>query len=145
MTPTDPCTPQSWPGTGEGFGPRELGPFGPSELARYAAASGDDNPLHLDAAIAKAAGLDAPPVQGMLMMSWLEPAILGWRDDLEVTRLAAKFLRPVLEGESISVSGRVVRSTAAEIVLRLTVRRADGEIAVLSEATATALRDEAAA
>jgi acyl dehydratase len=130
---------------GESFGPWDFGPFGPSELARYAAASGDSNPLHLDPAIAKAAGLQARPVQGMLMMSCLEPAILRWRDDLEVGVLAAKFLRPVLETATITVSGRVVRASAAELVLRLTVRRADGEIVVLGEATARAAPEMAVA
>jgi len=148
MTSFEPSAQRDWPSTGEGFGPWEFGPFAPPEIARYAAASGDDNPLHLDEAIAKAAGLDAPPVQGMLMMSCLEPAILRWRDDLEITTLAAKFLRPVLAGETITVSGRVVRVSAAgapELVLRVTLRRADGEIAVLAEATAISAPATAAA
>lgn len=136
MKSSEPSTSGDWPRTGEGFGPREFGPFGPADLARYASASGDDNPLHLDRSVAHAAGLEAPPIQGMLMMSCLEPAILHWRGDLAVTKLAAKFLRPVLEGETISVTGRVVRSTSAEVVLRLTIRRADGEVAALGEATA---------
>jgi acyl dehydratase len=139
MTTFEQSAERGWPCTGESFGPWELGPFGPLELARYAAASGDDNPLHLDAAIATAAGLEAPPVQGMLMMSCLEPAISRWRGDLEIQRLAAKFLRPVLAGEALTVSGRVVRASAAgvrELVLRVTLRRADGEIVVLAEATA---------
>jgi acyl dehydratase len=139
---------RDWPTTGASFGPWEFRPFEQSALALYAAASGDDNPLHLDGAIAKAAGLDAPPVQGMLMMSCLEPAVLRWRDDLQIEKLAAKFLRPVLAGETIAVSGRVVRSSttvAAELILRLTLRRADGEIAVLAEATATRRPEKAAA
>lgn len=148
MNAFDPILSHHWPKTGAGFGPWDFGPFGSVELARYAAASGDDNPLHLDPMIAKAAGLEAPPVQGMLMMSCLEPAILRWRDDLAITKLSAKFLRPVLAGETIAVSGRVVRASAAgtpEVVLRLTVRRADGEIAVLAEATASAAPAKAAA
>jgi 3-hydroxybutyryl-CoA dehydratase len=140
MMPAEPSTYRDWPKTGEGFGPLEFGPFGRAELALYAAASGDDNPLHLDDAIATAAGLEAPPVQGMLMASCLEPAVLLWRGDLAVTGLAVKFLRPVLAGETIDVSGRVVRAAttaAPELVLRLTVRNRAGEIAVLAEATAT--------
>jgi acyl dehydratase len=148
MKASEPTHSRDWPTTGASFGPSEFGPFGPSALVRYAAASGDDNPLHLDGAIATAAGLDAPPVQGMLMMSCLEPAVLRWRDDLRIEKLAAKFLRPVLAGETIAVSGRVVRSSttvAAELILRLTLRRADGEIAVLAEATATRRPEKAAA
>jgi acyl dehydratase len=128
---------RDWPATGATFGPREFGPFGAFDLSRYAEVSGDDNPLHLDPTIAAAAGLAAPPVQGMLTMSCLEPAILLWRDDLAVGTLTAKFLRPVLVDETIAVSGRVVRAGESELVLRLTVRRADGEIVVLGEARVT--------
>jgi acyl dehydratase len=140
----EPSASRGRPSNGDGFGPFDFGPFGGAELARYAEVSGDDNPLHLDGAIAKAAGLDAPPVQGMLMMSCLEPAILRWRRDLAISKLATKFLRPVLAGEAIAVSGRVVKSGGHELVLRLTVRRADGEIALLAEATLAAPPDEAA-
>jgi acyl dehydratase len=139
MKADEPSPIEDWPITGANFGPWDYGPFGTPEVVRYAAASGDDNPLHLDGAIAKAAGLDAPPVQGMLMLSCLEPAVRRWREDLRMEKLAAKFLRPVLAGESIAVSGRVVKSNASpgpELILRLTIRRADGEIAVLAEATA---------
>lgn len=128
-------SPAGWPATGTSFGPWDFGPFGPEVLTRYAEVSGDDNPLHLDIAVATAAGLEAPPIQGMLMMSCLEPAVRRWRDDLDIVGLSAKFLRPVLTGERIEISGRVVRSTPAELVLRLTTRRADGEVAMLAEAT----------
>lgn len=129
--------PDDWPPAGQEFGPVNFGPFGPSDLVRYAAASGDDNPLHLDAAIAKAAGLDAPPVHGMLMMSCFEPAIAAWRPDLAIARLSAKFLRPVLSGESIAILGRVVRSGwdgRPQLVLRLTARGVDGALSILGEA-----------
>jgi len=145
MTFSQSAISRDWPQTGAGFGPFDFGPFGEAEIARYASASGDDNPLHLDAAIAAAAGLAAPPVQGMLLTSCLEPAILRWRDDLVITALSAKFLRPVLAGEKIAVQGRVVRSGAFELVLRLTLRNGASEIAVLAEARATAARATSAA
>ena len=139
MTASQPnATPADWPTKGQEFGPTDFGPFGPDALARYAAASGDTNPLHLDEAVAKAAGLDAPPVHGMFMMSCFEPAIRAWRPDLVVARLSAKFLRPVLSGQGFTLSGRVVRSTEAprpEAILRLTARGMDGTLAIMGEAT----------
>jgi acyl dehydratase len=55
--------------------PKELalssGPIGALELALFAAASGDHNPLHLDADVARAAGFDRPVVHGMLTMAWV--------------------------------------------------------------------------
>ena len=44
-------------------------PVSAVDLALYAAASGDHNPLHLDAETARAAGFDSPVVHGMLTMA----------------------------------------------------------------------------
>ncbi len=41
------------------------------DLVRYAAASGDFNPIHFDHAAARAAGLDGVVVHGLLMAAWL--------------------------------------------------------------------------
>jgi len=128
----------NWPKVGDEIGPRRFGPFDLERLARYAAVSGDDNPLHLDQDVAVAAGLKAPPIHGMLMLSCLEPALREWRSDIAIEKLSAKFLRPVLAGESISISGRVVRSSREgrpRLVLRLFARGPESELAVLAEAT----------
>jgi acyl dehydratase len=127
-----------WPVAGDEMRPRLFGPFDLDRLAGYAAVSGDDNPLHLDQAVAIAAGLAAPPVHGMLMLSCFEPALMDWRRDIRVAKLSGKFLRPVLAGESISVSGRVVRSNREgrpELVMRLMARGPGRDLAILAEAT----------
>lgn len=43
--------------------------IGPVQLALFAAASGDHNPLHLDAEVARQAGFERPIVHGMLSMA----------------------------------------------------------------------------
>jgi acyl dehydratase len=129
--------PQDWPKAGEEIDARNFGPFTREALARYAAVSGDDNPLHLDPDVAKAAGLAGPPVHGMLMLSCFEPVIMGWRQDLFIARLSAKFLRPVLAGEGIRVLGRVLRSERVprpELILRLTARGPNDDLVILAEA-----------
>jgi acyl dehydratase len=127
-----------WPKAGLQIPPREFGPFDREALARYATASGDENPLHFDADAARAAGLADTPVHGMLMLSCFEPFLREWRSDVLVTRLSAKFLSPVLAGEGIRISGRVVRSRGnprPELILRLTARTPSNELAILAEAT----------
>jgi len=47
------------------------GPVTAVDLAIYAAASGDLNPLHLDDAVARTAGFDQPLVHGMLTMAYV--------------------------------------------------------------------------
>ncbi len=44
-------------------------PVTPVQLALFAAASGDHNPLHLDPAFARQAGFERPVVHGMLTMA----------------------------------------------------------------------------
>lgn len=44
-------------------------PISPLQLALFAAASGDHNPLHLDPEVARRAGFERPVVHGMLTMA----------------------------------------------------------------------------
>ena len=60
------------PAAGERMPERTIGPFTMSDLAAYAEVSGDTNPLHLDAEIARSVGLAAPPVHGMLLLASLD-------------------------------------------------------------------------
>jgi acyl dehydratase len=130
--------PPDWPEAGDEIGAQNFGPFAREVLSRYAAVSGDDNPLHLDPDAARAVGLAGPPVHGMLMLSCFEPLIMRWRRDLFIARLSGKFLRPVLAGEGIRVSGRVMRRRDVprpELTLRLIVRAQNNDLAILGEAT----------
>ncbi|MGP8231984.1 MAG: MaoC family dehydratase [Methylovirgula sp.] len=126
------------PKAGDKLPPQTFGPFDMPRLARYADVSGDTNPIHLDAALAQQAGLAAPPVQGMLLMSAFEPALSAWQPGLVLQRLSAKFLRPVLAGESIIVSGRVGDVAGGRATLRLMAHNAQREIVVLGEAVLVA-------
>lgn len=111
--------------------------FDLADLRRYAEVSGDDNPIHLDAALARQAGLEAPPVHGMLLMSCFEPALEAWRPDLILRRLSAKFLRPIFAGECVEISGRVVEVGEGEtsrVLLRLLAHSERREIVILAEA-----------
>lgn len=116
------------PWQGEAIAPRRFGPFPAAAVAAYAAASADDNPLHSDPALAARAGLARPPIHGMLIMGCFESYLAQWRPGATIRKLSAKFIRPVLVGEAIEVSAKVVKATPGEpAVLRLTVKRhADG-------------------
>ncbi len=127
-----------WPKVGATIGNMEFGPFAQDDLERYAGASGDDNPLHLEPAAAAAVGLEAPLVHGMLMMSCFEPALRRWRQDIVICKLSGKFLRPVFVGGAIVVAGRVARARLdphPELMLRLTAHGPNGDLAILAEAT----------
>ncbi|MBO0733697.1 MAG: MaoC family dehydratase [Methylocapsa sp.] len=130
--------PLSLPELGQRIAPRVFGPFAREALALYAAASGDNNPLHLDPSAAKSAGLQDTPVHGMLMFACFEPYLSGWRPDLFIARLSCKFLRPVFAGEGITISGRVVGKAPApgkEIIVRLMARAPNHDLALVGEAS----------
>jgi acyl dehydratase len=123
---------------GETIAPRRFGPFGPDALSAYALASGDDNPLHVDPAIAAKAGLARPPIHGMLIMGCFETYLGDWRPDAVVTRIAGKFIKPVLVGTGFEIAGKVVQATAdAPAVLRLMVKGDDDALVCLAEAFVT--------
>jgi acyl dehydratase len=128
----------AWPKVGEKLPARAFGPFLQEDLNVYAAASGDDNPIHLDADLARRLGLEAPPVQGMLVMSCFEPAIAAWRRDLRVAQLAAKFAQPLLCGDRVEISGRIVQvrdGDAPRAIMRLIAHSSQKALVVLAEAT----------
>jgi acyl dehydratase len=112
-----------------------IGPFDAPALQRYATVSGDDNPLHLDDALASKIGLSAPPVHGMKLLAAFEPMLKGWRDDLALVGLSAKFIQPILRGETVTLSGRVLRVSDREIFLRLFAHGAARTPGIIGEAT----------
>jgi acyl dehydratase len=117
---------------------KNYGPFDKEALARYAAASGDGNPIHLDLNAARSAGLSGTPVHGMLMLSCFELFIREWRPDLFVAGLSCKFLKPVFAGDCICISGRAVSRRdfpRREAILRLVAHGPDNKLAILGEVT----------
>ena len=112
----------SMPAQGERLPEQRVGPFGAAAVAAYARASGDNNPIHVDAALASEVGFEAPPVHGMRLMAAIEPALANWRPDLRIARLAGTFATPLLAGEEATISGRVLKSDEAGAFLRVTIQ-----------------------
>ncbi|MGI8984566.1 MAG: MaoC/PaaZ C-terminal domain-containing protein [Acidimicrobiales bacterium] len=71
---------------------------------RYAEASGDHNPIHLDDAAAKAVGLPGVILHGMCTMALCARAVvdeLAAGDASRLRRLAVRFYRPVFPGNDL--------------------------------------------
>jgi acyl dehydratase len=74
---------------------------------RYAAASGDPMPIHLDEDAAKDAGLPGIIAHGLCMMaftSWAVLSELGGSDVDRLKRLAVRFSKMVLPGDDLATS-----------------------------------------
>lgn len=75
---------------------------------RYADASGDHNPIHKDEAMAKAAGLPGIILHGLCTMAFVHNAAVRQvgGDPMKIRRLAVRFNRPVLMGDTLSINAR---------------------------------------
>jgi acyl dehydratase len=73
----------------------------PDDLPRrYAAASGDHNPIHLDDEFARSAGLPGVIVHGLASLAIAGLAVLP--ADADPTRLSCRFSHPVMPGDRLS-------------------------------------------
>lgn len=76
----------------------------PDQAVRYAAASGDANPIHVDDQAARAAGLPGVILHGMCTMALCSRAVvdkLAGGDPTRLRRLAVRFYRPVFPGADL--------------------------------------------
>jgi acyl dehydratase len=72
---------------------------------RYAEASGDVNPIHVDAKVAKMAGLPGIIVHGLCTMAFTSKVMIDrlcGGDPTRLKRLHVRFSRPVLPGQTIT-------------------------------------------
>jgi len=80
--------------------------FDADQTFRYAEASGDPVPIHLDDAAARAVGLPGIIIHGLCTMAFCGRAVIdsvAGGDPARLARLAVKFSRPVLPGQEITV------------------------------------------
>jgi acyl dehydratase len=66
-----------------------------SDLVRYAAASGDHNPIHQDDEVARSVGLPGVIAHGMYTMALAARAVAEWFPGAELVSIGCKFTNPV--------------------------------------------------
>lgn len=91
-------------------------------INRYAAASGDNNPIHTDESYARKAGLGRTIAQGFLILAYVSALMMhalgrGWAQG---GRLSVTFIAPVRPGDTVCVHGMNVRRDMEEGPARLT-------------------------
>lgn len=95
---------------------QELGPvryrITRADLVRYAAASGDHNPIHQDEEVARSVGLPGVIAHGMYTLALVARAVAEWTAGAEVVELGGKFTQPVVvpeddEGVEVELAGTV--------------------------------------
>jgi acyl dehydratase len=99
--------------------PLRKSPITRVQLARYAGASGDFNPIHIDEPYAQAAGMGGVIAHGMLSMAFLGQLATDWAGAGAVLRLEARFRSIVRPGDVLTVRGAVSEKDEAAGTVRL--------------------------
>jgi len=77
------------------------------QLSRYAGASGDFNPVHVDEVYAKGAGMPSVYAPGMLIMGFLGQLISDWARGAQLRKYHVKFIKIVWPSDTVVCKGRV--------------------------------------
>ncbi|NTX01566.1 MaoC family dehydratase [Myxococcus sp. CA051A] len=77
------------------------------QLSRYAGASGDYNPVHVDELYAKSVGMPSVYAPGMLVMGMLGQLISDWARGGQMRRYNVRFIKMVWPGDTVVCKGRV--------------------------------------
>ncbi|HEX2241152.1 MAG TPA: MaoC/PaaZ C-terminal domain-containing protein [Actinomycetota bacterium] len=94
---------------GMDFGEVVFGPIERADIVRYAGASGDFNPIHIDEGYARATGAPTVFAMGMLPAGYLAHAVADWFGGPQhLRRFKVRFTTRVWPGDEIVCSGKVI-------------------------------------
>ncbi len=76
----------------------------------YAGASGDFNPIHIDAEFGKMVGLGGAILQGLCTMAFVMQTVSEWsHDPYKVKKLKVRFAKPVIPEDTITITGTITK------------------------------------
>tara|TARA_B100001559_G_scaffold316134_1_gene319209 strand:+ start:33 stop:434 length:402 start_codon:yes stop_codon:yes gene_type:complete len=112
-----------------------IGPFNQNDLVKYAKASGDFNPIHLDKEFAKKMGLDNVIVHGMLIMAHLGKSIAKSNSVSFLKHFSVQFCSITRLEEKLICKGEVLKieknNQKKIITLKLKVLNLSSEVKIL--------------
>lgn len=118
------------PGIGEDFNPMAKS-ASRVDLVKYAAASGDYNPIHFDHQAARSAGLSGIVVHGLLMAAWAMQAAAAVSDRPDpLAHMKLRFRNPLRPAAAATVTGLLkdVSADTADAQLALVVTSGDEQL-----------------
>ncbi len=114
-----------------------IGPFDQNDLLKYAKASGDFNPIHLDKEFAKTIGLDNVIVHGMLIMAHLGKSVANSNSVSFLKNFSVQFCSITKLEERLICKGEVSKieknNQKKNITLKLKVLNLSGEVKILGK------------
>ncbi len=116
-----------------------IGPVTRTDFVRYQGASGDFNPVHHDEVFAKSSGFEAPLGIGMFPAGIMNTWATNWLGPKNIRRTKVRWKKPVFPGDTLSVSGTVVKTYEENgerrVDLELSCVKQDDTVAVQGWAT----------
>lgn len=101
-----------------------FGPIDRADIVRYAGASGDFNPIHIDEGYARGTGAPTVFAMGMLPAGYLATATSRWVGGPQhLRRFKVRFTTRVWPGDEIACTGRVVAIEDGIVRMTLEARR----------------------
>jgi acyl dehydratase len=122
MTTTIPTEP------GTALDPITRGPVSRSQIARFAAATGDFNPIHTDEAFAQKIGFPSIIAHGPLTLAFLTQALGHNFGPDRVRSVTAQFRAPILPGDTLRVEGTVTEVAGGRASCELRVVRGEDDV-----------------
>jgi acyl dehydratase len=113
---------------GAALEPITRGPISRSQIARFAAATGDFNPIHTDEAFAQKVGFPSVIAHGPLTLAFLTQALGHNFGPEKVRAVSAQFRAPILPGDSLRIEGTVTEVAAGRATCELRVVRGDDDV-----------------
>ena len=114
-----------------------IGPFNQNDLVKYAKASGDFNPIHLDKEFAKTMGLDNVIAHGMLIMAHLGKSLASSNSVSFLKHFSVQFCSITRLEEKLICKGEVSKieknNQKKIITLNLKVLNLSGEVKILGK------------
>lgn len=110
--------------------------FYQEDFDRFAALSGDDNPIHIDPEFAAQSRFGRPVAHGMLLYGLISSVLSNNFPAVEPLEQDLMFPNPTYAGETVTVRVAVIQVDPEERFARLetVIAKANGEIACQGEA-----------
>jgi acyl dehydratase len=113
---------------GAALEPITRGPISRSQIARFAAATGDFNPIHTDEAFAQKIGFPSIIAHGPLTLAFLTQALGRNFGPDKVRAVTAQFRAPILPGDTLRVEGTVTGVADGRANCELRVLRGEDDV-----------------
>lgn len=118
----------------QAFLPATFGPIGRDDLRRYAEASQDMNPLHLDPQTARRAGFPDVIAHGMYSAGLVAAELVRRHGEGALLRYAVRFRSPVHLGDTLTLTCNGYAEDAGTADLDLALTRQNGDLAMTATA-----------